>query len=98
MSKSGEITFRAETIQYSGATELLQYFFKEINFCDELVPGQNGIMVEIALGRPLTSAMMTTFLPTMMLLVISQISTLLSQSYFDILIEVNTTLLLVLTT
>ena len=97
MSKS-EINFRAETIQYSGATELLQYFFKDIKFCDELVPGQNGIMVEIALGRPLTSAMMSTFLPTMMLLVISQISTLLSQSYFDLLIEVNTTLLLVLTT
>ena len=97
MSKS-EVTFKAEIIQYSGATELLQYFFKDINFCDQLTPGQNGIMVEITLGRPLTSAMMTTFLPTMMLLVISQMSTLLSQSYFDILIEVNTTLLLVLTT
>ena len=97
MSKS-EVTFKDEIIQYSGATELLQYFFKDINFCDQLTPGQNGIMVEITLGRPLTSAMMTTFLPTMMLLVISQMSTLLSQSYFDILIEVNTTLLLVLTT
>ena len=97
MSES-EVTFRADTIKYSGVEELLQYFFKEINFCDELMPGQNGIMVEITLGRPLTSSLMTTFLPTMMLLVISQISTLLSQSYFDILIEVNTTLLLVLTT
>ena len=97
MSES-EVLFKADTIQYSGAEELLQYFFKEINSCDEVKPGQNVILVEITLGRPLTSSMMTTFLPTMMLLVISQISTLLSQSYFDILIEVNTTLLLVLTT
>ena len=97
MSKP-EVILRAETIQYSGAKELLQYFFKEISFCDQFIPGQNVIKVEITLGRPLTSSMMTTFLPTMMLLVISQMSTLLSQSYFDILIEVNTTLLLVLTT
>ena len=97
MSKP-EVILRADTIQYSGATVLLQYFFKDISFCDQFIPGQNVIMVEITLGRPLTSSMMTTFLPTMMLLVISQISTLLSQSYFDILIEVNTTLLLVLTT
>ena len=95
---TSEVNFRAETIQYSGATELLQYFFKDISFCDQFIPGQNVIKVEITLGRPLTSSMMTTFLPTMMLLVISQMSTLLSQSYFDILIEVNTTLLLVLTT
>ena len=50
MSKS-EVTFRAETIQYSGAKELLQYFVKEIRFCDDLMLGQNGIMVEIILGR-----------------------------------------------
>ena len=113
MSES-EVFLRADTIQYSGAEELLQYFFKEINSCDNVEATifsskiflavkyflfrQNVIMVEITLGRPLTSSMITTFLPTMMLLVISQISTLLSQSYFDLLIEVNTTVLLVLTT
>ena len=92
-----DVILRANNIQYSGDRELLQYFYKNINFCDH-VNGQNGIHVDVTLGRPITSSMMTTFLPTMMLLIISQMSTTLSESYFDLVIEVNTTVLLVLTT
>ena len=41
---------------------------------------------------------MTVFLPTFMLLIISQMSTLFSNNYLDLVIDVNVTVLLVLTT
>ena len=46
-----EVILRAETIQYSGATELLQYFFKDISFCEQFIPGQNVIKVRVEHSR-----------------------------------------------
>ena len=92
------VVLRVGNIQYSGDRELLQYFYKSINFCNKVKKGENGISIEVTLGRPITSSLMTTFLPTVILLIISQMSTSLSDSYFDLVIEVNTTVLLVLTT
>ena len=93
-----EITIRGKQIVYTGAEELLQYVVKTINHCSLNKEQQTGVFVDITLGRPLTSNMMTVFLPTFMLLIISQMSTLFSSNYLDLVIEVNVTVLLVLTT
>ena len=93
-----EIRLRGENIVYTGASELLQYVFKTINHCNINKYKESGVFVDITLGRPLTSNMMTVFLPTFMLLIISQMSTLFSSNYLDLVIEVNVTVLLVLTT
>ena len=93
-----EIRIRGKEIVYTGSEELLQYVFKTINHCNNNKEEQTGVFVDITLGRPLTSNMMTVFLPTFMLLIISQMSTLFSSNYLDLVIEVNVTVLLVLTT
>ena len=93
-----EIRIRGKSIVYTGAGELLQYVFKTINHCNVNKENQTGVFVDITLGRPLTSNVMTVFLPTFMLLIISQMSTLFSSNYLDLVIEVNVTVLLVLTT
>ena len=93
-----EIRIRGKNIVYTGAGELLQYVFKTINHCNVNKENQTGVFVDITLGRPLTSNVMTVFLPTFMLLIISQMSTLFSSNYLDLVIDVNVTVLLVLTT
>ena len=93
-----EIRIRGKSIVYTGAGELLQYVFKTINHCNVNKENQTGVFVDITLGRPLTSNVMTVFLPTFMLLIISQMSTLFSSNYLDLVIDVNVTVLLVLTT
>ena len=93
-----EIRLRGQDIVYTGARELLQYVFKTINHCNVNKGREAGVFVDITLGRPLTSNVMTVFLPTLMLLIISQMSTSFSRNYQDLVIEVNVTVLLVLTT
>ena len=93
-----EIRIRGKNIVYTGAGELLQYVFKTINHCNVNKEKESGVFVDITLGRPLTSNVMTVFLPTFMLLIISQMSTLFSSNYLDLVIDVNVTVLLVLTT
>lgn len=93
-----EIRLRGLDIVYTGASELLQYVFKTISHCDINKQEEFGVFVDITLGRPLTSNVMTVFLPTLMLLIISQMSTIFSSHYQELVIEVNVTVLLVLTT
>ena len=85
-------------ISYTGKSDIGKYFFRKIQFCDVDKYGRMGLFIDMIFSRPLTGSFMTIFLPTGMLLMISQMSTIFSKSFLDIVIEVNTTLLLVLTT
>ena len=92
------IKTRIMNISYSGEQDLGKYYFKEIHACDYDKKGRNGIFVDITYNSPMTAHIMTLFLPTGMLLLISQLSTIFGPKFVDMVIEVNTTLLLVLTT
>ena len=59
--------------------------------------GRVGMFVDLSFKISLTGYFMTIFLPTGILLLISQMSTTFSGSFLEMVIEVNTTLLLVLT-
>ena len=56
------------------------------------------MFVDITLGRPKTSNMITIFLPTGMLVLISHLSIAFAEMFLDLVMNVNTTILLVLTT
>ena len=58
---------------FAGPQDLLQYYFKGINHCAEDGAGRKGLFVDITLGRPKTSNMITIFLPTGMLVLISHL-------------------------
>ena len=85
-------------ISYTGKSDIGQYYFRKIKFCEVDKYGRRGLYIDLIFSRPLTGSFMTIFLPTGMLLMISQMSTIFSSSFLDMVIEVNTTLLLVLTT
>ena len=89
---------RAKSVVYSGHRDLGKFRFVGLKFCDVDKFGRMGMFVDLSFKRPLTGHFMTMFLPTGMLLLISQLSTAFSGSFIEMVIEVNSTLLLVLTT
>ena len=93
-----KVQLKVGNISYTGEPDLGKYYFKEINSCDVDKHGQNGIFVDVTYNSPMTAHIMTLFLPTGMFLFISQLSTIYEAKFVEIVIEVNTTLLLVLTT
>ena len=89
---------RAKRVFYSGNHDLGEFQFRKLQYCDVNKFGRMGMFVDLSFNRPLTGHFMIIFLPTGMLLLISQMSTTFSGSFLEMVIEVNTTLLLVLTT
>ena len=98
MSGNMLLKTRAKSVVYSGNHDLGEFQFDRLKFCNINKFGRMGMFVDLSFKRPLTGHFMTTFLPTGMLLLISQMSTTFSGSFLEMVIEVNTTLLLVLTT
>ena len=94
----GNIILRPVNIEYSGSGDLGRYYFREMHHCQEDKNGRSGIFIDFIISRPLTSNSLTLFLPTAMLLFISQMVTTYNSTYLDMVIDVNATLLLVLTT
>ena len=95
---SDNVKLKIGEITYSGTLDIGKYYFREIKFCEVDKNGKDGIFIDIIFNRSLIGNFMTMFLPTGMLLIISQISTTFSSSFLEMVMEVNTTLLLVLTT
>ena len=92
------ITIRAINVVYTGSSDLGKYYFRQMSHCSVDKIGRSGLTLDFIISRPLTSNSLTLFLPTAMLLLISQMSTTFSDNYLEMVIEVNATLLLVLTT
>ena len=92
------IEMRAKNIEYSGSTDLGKYFLQKMQYCQVDKNGRTGLFLDFIISRPLTSHCLTVFLPTGMLLLISQMVTTFNTSYLEMVIEVNATLLRVLTT
>ena len=63
-----------------------------------LVGNVEGIVVEISLGRPIVSNILTVFIPTITLMTVSFISRVFVDDYVDMVVEVNLTIFLVLAT
>ena len=59
---------------------------------------EDGIMMEIVLKRKLTNEIMTTYLPSILLILITFATTFFKPIYFEAALSVNLTIMLVLTT
>ena len=66
--------------------------------CRALIGQKEGVEVSVSLGRPILSNVMTVFIPTAILLLISHITKIFDKHYVDMVMEVNLTVLLVLST
>ena len=112
--RNEDIIFFPKLIAYKGPIELEQYTVNGVFLCSVVLPVKiqrsdfvlklklqdehSGIEVVFKLSRPLTSSILTTFLPTTILVVITHIANAFSKDYLHVVIQVNLTVLLVLAT
>ena len=89
-----------QNLTYSGPSDLAQYIVKSFKMCRVKIQSSNRerVDIEISLGRPLIANILTVFIPTIILLVISHLANVFDQEYLDMVIMVNLTVLLVLAT
>ena len=87
-----------DIIEYSGPTELTQYFVKRYNMTKAKFAKFEGIRVHVVLGRRVLSNFLTIYLPTILLNIIGHISIFFKPFFFEAIVSVNLTVMLVLTT
>ena len=63
--------------------------------CRSSILTKNAIIVEVMLGRPIISNLLTVFVPTILLLTISFTTRVFAADHIEMVIEVNLTVLLV---
>ena len=87
-----------DILEYSGPTELTQYFVKRYNMTKARFHKFEGIRVHVVLGRRVLSNFLTIYLPTILLNIIGHTSTFFKPFFFEAIVSVNLTVKLVLTT
>ena len=92
------ITLIPASAKYSGPRELTQHIVKDVRICPLIINDRNGIVVEVIIGRPLLGTFLAVFMPTGILLLLSQMVRVFNRDYLEMVINVNLTLLLVLAT
>ena len=90
------ISMRPMTVKYKGARRLAQHTVLSVNICSATVKDRPGVLVEVVLGRPLFGSILTAYLPTVVLIILSQLLGRFHRRFMDIVIAENITLLLVL--
>ena len=95
------ILLRPGSVEYLGPSDLQSHHIYNVFLCT-VTDASNGrkdvIMLGIIMGRPLFSNILTVFLPTLILLVLSQMARMFYKNHMEMVIEINLTLLLVLAT
>ena len=86
-------------LEYSGPLDLTQYFIKKKTFSDKTeANGMKIVFVDIYLGRRLLSIILTVFAPTVILNIVGHSSNYFKEFFFEAVISLNVTVMLVLTT
>merc|ERR1719350_1272493 len=94
------ITINGNGHAYLGPVELTQYFVRDTDMFPELLgkDQQQAIAMEVTLGRRLLGTLLTIFLPTILLNVIGHATNYFKAFFFEAVVSVNLTVMLVLTT
>ena len=90
--------FHLSLLQHNPNISLDRYTLSKIRMCRSSIDKVEVIIVEVALGRPIMSNLLTVFLPTILLLIISYTTRFFAKDYIEMAIQVNLTILLVLAT
>ena len=98
INKDRSVEYKLDDLAYLGPIDLPQHFVDNVNMCVKNLKDGQRIIVEVVLGRPVFAYFLTTTLPTVILIMISQMATSFSKEYLDMVIQVNLTVLLVLAT
>ena len=74
------------------------YTLNRVQMCKSVIDEFKAIVVEVALGRPLVSTLLTVFVPTILLIIVSFMARFFADNYVDMVVQVNLTLTLTLAT
>ena len=83
---------------YYGPRDLTMYFIKRTHMARKIRDGRPLIVIEVTIGRRLLTFILTTILPTMLLNLIGHSSNYFKEFFFEGIISLNVTVMLVLTT
>jgi hypothetical protein len=90
---------KTEVLQYLGVLEVNQYVVTNFSILvRDTGPGNSDLKISIVLGRKLLTIVLTTFVPTVLLSMISFSTNHFKNFFFEAIVTVNLTVLLVLTT
>ena len=90
---------KTEVLQYLGVLEVNQYVVTNFSMLvRDQGPGNSDLKISIVLGRKLLTIVLTTFVPTVLLSMISFSTNHFKNFFFEAIVTVNLTVLLVLTT
>ena len=87
-----------DNINYTGSRDLAEYYVHNTQMCSSIIRGKSGVKVNIVLGRRIISNVLTVFIPTIILIIISHLANHFQENNIDIVISVDLTVLLVLAT
>ena len=85
-------------LKHNRNISLDRYTLTSIHMCGSVLMDMDAIVVEVTLGRPLVNNVLTVFVPTLLLVIISFTARVFAEEYIDRVIQVNLTILLVLAT
>ena len=95
---TSSVAFYPSFVNYSGPLDLPEHYVKGVNICPRIFDDKHGIILEVFLGRPLFRTVLSVFLPTTILVLLSQLVRVFGKDHLEFAIEVNLTLILVLAT
>jgi len=98
VSKFSRTDLHPANIQYNHNISLDRYILPRVRMCRSAIDERKAIIVEIMFGRPIVNNLLTVFVPTMLLVMISFATRLFATEYIDMVIQVNVTVMLALAT
>ena len=98
VNKFSKADLHPANLQYNRNITLDRYTLNSIRMCKSVINNMKTTIVEVALGRPIVNNLLTVFVPTMLLVIISFTARLFAEEYIDMVIQVNVTVMLALAT
>ena len=90
------IKLMAGSLSYLGPKDLTVYFIRKTNMF--LRAEDEAVVVEVTLGRRLMGTVLTVYIPTLLMMFISQCTNYFKAYFFEAIVSVNLTVMLVLAT
>ena len=98
VSKFSRTDLHPANLQYNHNISLDRYTLARVRMCKSTIDERKAIIVEIIFGRPIVNNLLTVFVPTMLLVIISFTARVFAEEYIDMVIQVNVTVMLALAT
>ena len=96
--QSSFCSLEVESLSYLGPTDLVQYFIRYTDMVVTEASGSQGVRVHVVLGRRILSSLLTVYIPTVLLNIMGHVTVYFKPFFFEAIITVNLTVMLVLTT